>query len=88
LELSLGIADIPEKTISGKTQLLRAPTPILHVRVARNDDALRPLVARGHFAPGKLCRIIDLDVIAFLESVSRGACVFESRANIFLEVSA
>jgi hypothetical protein len=84
LELSLGIAGIPEKAIAaGKMQLLRALTPILPVRVARIDDALRPLVAPGHFAPGKLCRIIDLDVIAFLESVSREVCVFESRAKIF-----
>jgi hypothetical protein len=40
---------------------------------------------REHFAPGNFCRIIDLDIIVFFESVSRATCVFESRANIFLK---
>jgi hypothetical protein len=54
-----------------------------YVRSARIDNALQPVVAHHHFAPGNFCRIIDLDIIVFLESVSRAACVFESRANIF-----
>jgi hypothetical protein len=41
-----------------------------------------------HFAPGNFCRIIDLDIIVFFESVSRATCVFESRTNLFFEISA
>jgi hypothetical protein len=53
------------------------------MRVAHADDSLLLNVHGGHFAPGNFCRIIDLDIIVFLESVSRGAGVFESGANIF-----
>jgi len=40
-------------------------------------------LGRHHFAPGKIFRIIDFDVIAFLGRVSREMCIFESRAIFF-----
>jgi hypothetical protein len=47
---SLSIAgDSGKDNRSGKTQLLRAPTPVLYVRVARTDDALLEKVAQGAF---------------------------------------
>jgi len=59
-------------------------------RGALDDDALlRDCgLERGHFVPGKFCRIIDFDVIAFFESVSRATRVFELCAKFFFESSA
>jgi hypothetical protein len=70
---------------SGKTQLLRALTPVLVYASRALMMYCYKQLHGDHLAPGNFCRIIDLDIIVFFESVSRAACVFESRADIFLK---
>ena len=69
----------------GKTLLLRALTLLEH-KHARGMRMIGCHTSRNHFRRFRTRQIFPnhrFDVIAFFESVSRNARVFESRANFF-----